>query len=83
MYHIYFFLFFSAARMASILHVLISIGKMQSSGENFMALPLLEPEIINDDHFKMMFSAISSLLEVVEGFQWYILKDLRVVLDDV
>ena len=83
MYHIYFFLFCSAARMASNLHVLISVGKMQSSGENFMALPLLEPEIIHDNHFKMLFFAISSLFEVVEGIQWYILKGLRVVLGDV
>ena len=48
-----------------------------------MALPLLEPEIFHDNHFKMLFFAISSLLEVVEDIQWYILKGLRVVPDDV
>ena len=68
--------------MASIFHVLISIGKMKSSGENFMVLSLLEPEIFYDKHFKMLFFGISSLFEVVEGFQWHILKGLRVVPDD-
>ena len=82
MYQYYFFLFFSATRMASFCHVLMSVGKMTNSGENFMALPLLEPEIIHDNHFKMLFFALSSLFEVVEGIQWYILKGLRVVLDD-
>ena len=82
MYQYYFFLFFSAAMMARILHVLISIGKMQNSGENLKSLSLLEPEIFYDNHFKMLFFAISSLFEVVEGIQWYILKGLRVVLDD-
>ena len=70
MYRYYFFLFFSVARMASIFHVLISIRKKKHSGENFMDLPLLEPEIIHDNHFKMLFFAISSLLEELESNQW-------------
>ena len=83
MYQNYFFIFFSAASIASIFHVLISIEKIKTSGENFMVLPLLEPEIFYDKHFKMLFFSISSLFEVVEGFQWHILKGLKVVPDDV
>ena len=81
--NIIFFYFFSATRMASLCQILKSIGKMKNSGENVMALPLLEPEIFYDNHFKMLFFAISSLFELVEGNQWYILKGLRVVPDDV
>ena len=83
MYQYYFFVFFSAAGMASFGHVLMTIRKMETSGESFMALSLLETEILYDNLFKMLFFAISSLFEAVEGIQWYILKGLRVVLDDV
>ena len=69
--------------MACFCHVLMSIEIVKTSGENFIALPLLEAEICYDNHLRMLFFAISSLLEVVGDIQWHILIDLRVVLDDV
>ena len=56
---------------------------MTNSGENFMTLPLLEPEICYDNHLKIQYFAISLLLEELESNQWYILKGLRVALYDV
>ena len=56
---------------------------MTNSGENFMTLPLLEPEICYDNHLKILYFAISLLLEELEGNHRYILKGLRGVLDDV